>query len=102
MRLDIRAGDLGVDHVELYLTREKCPSCDGRLRPKAVNNKLAGETYFLDGDAMAGTPETQLKLKGGHVVWDLHAGSEDIELPYTVVIGYDANNTVVAAAAMED
>lgn len=104
LRLEILAGDTGAVKIELYLGTRPCEGCDGKLAPKGVTAKLAGEVWYLDGSAAAGTPNTAAELDGGRYVYDLRtpAPDKDARLAHVLVVGYDAQKKLVASAELTD
>lgn len=104
MRLEVRANGTGADHVELYLARAQCTQCTSGIQPANVTSKLGGEVWFLDGDAMDGTPETSVRMSAGSAVIDLRTPTPDSDatMPYVLAIGFDAQDNVVGVAKMHD
>lgn len=104
LRLEIRAGTTGAVTIELYLGTRPCQGCDNRLAPKGVVGKLPGEVWYLDGNAVAGTPNTAATLNAGRYVYDLRAEdpAHDGTLAHVLVVGYDAQKKVVGVASLSD
>ena len=104
LRLEILAGKTGAVKIELYLGTRPCEGCDGRLAPAGVKEKLAGQVWYLDGSAAAGTPNSAASLEGGRYVYDLRAPDpeKDARIAHVIVVGYDAQGRVVGSAALAD
>ncbi len=104
LRLQIKAGDTSAVTIELYLGTRPCNGCDGRLAPKGVTAKLDGEVWYLDGNAVAGTPNTAAVLDGGSYTYDLRAEdpTKDGILAHVLVVGYDGQKKIVGVAELAD
>ena len=104
LRLEILAGTTGATKIELYLGTRPCQGCDGKLAPAGVKEKLAGQVWYLDGTAAAGTPNTTAALDGGRYVYDLRPEdpTRDGILAHVLVVGYDAQGKVVGIAKLSD
>jgi hypothetical protein len=104
MRLEILAGKTGAVSIELYLGTRPCEGCDGKIAPKNVGEKLAGEVWYLDGSAAAGTPATAATLEDGRYVYDLRTPDpdKDARLAHVLVVGYDGQGRVVGVGTLTD
>ena len=103
MRLEILAGDTSAVRIELYIATRACNGCDGKLSPKGVTERLAGDVWLLDGSATTGTPSTSAALDGGRYIYNLQtpASGKDVDAAYIVVVGYDGAGKAVAFAELK-
>ena len=101
LHLEVREGGTGATRIELYLATRPCAGCMDLLKPKGARNKLPGDTWLLDGNLVAPTPNTVYEVKSGKVIFDLlPPDAKDVDIEYVVAVGFDADGNVVGVAKL--
>lgn len=103
MRLVIRDPGLGAKTVELFLATRSASAtavAPDKARLGEGREKLAGDTFFLDGPGDGITPKTTLELVDGRAVWNVQADSGASRMKVVLAVAYDGAGQVVAVASM--